>query len=97
MFSRNIMLLTKIFCSLNLAYAATSVVSFIAFRFGTAAFWGQTAYINLGVQILFTGLVILMRSKLSPAWKIACGCGILLNMLTAGLGLLFTSTYAGST
>jgi hypothetical protein len=90
------MLLTKIFCSLNLAYAAASVVSFIVFRFETAAFWGQAAYINLGVQLLFAVLVIFMRSKLSPSWKIACGCGILLNMLTAGVGLLFMSTYAGS-
>jgi len=90
------MLLTKIFCSLNLVYAAVSLASFIMFRFWTAAFWGHTAYINLGVQILFASLAIFMRSKLSTSWKMACGCGILLNMLTAGLGLLFMGTYVGS-
>jgi len=90
------MLLSKIICSLNVLYAAASLVSFIIFRFETAAFWGHTAYINLGVQILIASLAIFMRSKLSTRWKIACGCGILLNMLTAGLGLLFMGTYVGS-
>jgi hypothetical protein len=90
------MLLTKIICSLNLLLAAASLVSFIVFRFGTAAFWGQTAYINLGAQLLFTGLVILTRFKLSPSWKIACGCGIMMHMLTTGEGRLFMSTYVGS-
>jgi hypothetical protein len=67
------MLLTRIFCSLNLVYAAVSLVSFIVFRFETAAFWGQTAFANLGAQILFAGLYILMRAKLSISWKNAEG------------------------
>jgi hypothetical protein len=88
-------MLSKILCLLNLVYGAASCVSFILYRFDTAGFWGQAANVNLGVQVLVTGILLLSWRTLSTGWKIACGCGVIVNLVTVSLGVLFNCTYAG--
>lgn len=83
-------------CLLNVAYVATMGASFIMYRFETVAFWGATAFVNLGVQILLACLFFLSRRRLSTGWKIACGCGVALNGVVVALGLLFMKTYVAA-
>ena len=89
-------MLAKIICVINLVYVTTTLLSFILFRFQTGAFWGQTAFVNLGIQILFACLFFLLRGTLSTGWRMACGCSIVLNLILVGLGVLFMNTYAGT-
>ncbi len=90
------MMLAKIICVINLGYVATTVLSFILFRFQTAALWGNSAFVNLGFQILFACLFFLSRRTLSTGWKMACGGSVVLNLILVGLGVLFMNTYVGA-
>jgi len=90
------MKLTKIICLINLGYVATTVLSFILFRFQTAALWGNSAFLNLGFQFLFACLFFLSRRTLPTGWKIAFGYSVALNLIVVGLGVLFMNTYVGA-
>jgi hypothetical protein len=86
----------KIICVIDLGYVAATVLTFILFRFQTAAFWGSTAYVNLCFQILLGCVFFLFRGVLSKGWKITCCCSILLNLLLVVLGFLFMNTFVSS-
>lgn len=48
--------LAKCLGAINLASIVAALLSFVFFRFESAAFWGSTAFVNLALQIAFVGV-----------------------------------------